>query len=31
MISWKVEPELLDYHHYMPIFFDGETATVTQP
>merc|ERR1711865_474737 len=23
MISWKVEPELLDYHHYLPIFFDG--------
>jgi hypothetical protein len=23
MIHWKVEPELLDYHHYLPIFFDG--------
>merc|ERR1711959_616375 len=23
LISWKVEPELLDYHHYLPIFFDG--------
>jgi len=22
-ISWKVEIEKLDYHHYMPIFFDG--------
>lgn len=23
VISWKVEPEKLDYHHYLPIFFDG--------
>jgi hypothetical protein len=22
-ISWKVEIEKLDYHHYLPIFFDG--------
>lgn len=22
-IHWKVEPEKLDYHHYLPIFFDG--------
>jgi len=22
-ILWKVEPEKLDYHHYLPIFFDG--------
>jgi len=22
-ISWKVEPEKLDFHHYLPIFFDG--------
>ena len=27
-ISWKVEVEKLDYHHYLPLFFDGlcETA-----
>jgi Parkin co-regulated protein len=23
VISWKVEIERLDYHHYLPIFFDG--------
>jgi len=23
VISWKVEVEKLDYHHYLPIFFDG--------
>merc|ERR1712050_456332 len=22
-IAWKVEIEKLDYHHYLPIFFDG--------
>jgi len=22
-IIWKVQPEQLDYHHYLPIFFDG--------
>ena len=22
-ILWKTQPELLDYHHYLPIFFDG--------
>jgi len=22
-ISWKVDVEKLDYHHYLPIFFDG--------
>ena len=22
-ILWKVEIEKLDYHHYLPIFFDG--------
>jgi len=22
-ISWKVEPDKLDFHHYLPIFFDG--------
>lgn len=22
-IHWKVEPDKLDYHHYLPIFFDG--------
>jgi hypothetical protein len=20
---WKVDPSTLDYHHYLPIFFDG--------
>lgn len=27
-IEWKVSPDLLDYHHYLPMFFDGlrETA-----
>merc|ERR1719158_1057073 len=23
LISWKVDIEKLDYHHYLPIFFDG--------
>ena len=22
-IQWKITPEQLDYHHYLPIFFDG--------
>ena len=22
-IEWKVELEMLDYHHYLPIFFEG--------
>jgi len=22
-IIWKIRPEELDYHHYLPIFFDG--------
>ena len=22
-ITWKLEPELLDYHLYLPIFFEG--------
>jgi hypothetical protein len=22
-ISWKVDIEKLDFHHYLPIFFDG--------
>jgi hypothetical protein len=22
-IIWKIAPEQLDYHHYLPIFFDG--------
>jgi len=22
-IGWKISPEQLDYHHYLPIFFDG--------
>eukprot|EP00753_Platysulcus_tardus_P007897 PLAT15521.4.p1 GENE.PLAT15521.4~~PLAT15521.4.p1 ORF type:complete len:350 (-),score=139.21 PLAT15521.4:61-984(-) len=22
-IHWKVDPQKLDYHHYLPIFFDG--------
>merc|ERR1711865_14403 len=22
-IAWKVDVEKLDYHHYLPIFFDG--------
>jgi len=21
--EWKISPEQLDYHHYLPIFFDG--------
>lgn len=27
VISWKVEIERLDYHHYLPIFFDGIRET----
>ena len=23
-IQWKIEVTQLDYHHYLPIFFDGE-------
>ena len=26
-IHWKVSPNLLDYHHYLPIFFDGLRET----
>lgn len=26
-IAWKVEIEKLDYHHYLPIFFDGLRET----
>lgn len=26
-IAWKVEVEKLDYHHYLPIFFDGLRET----
>eukprot|EP00357_Protocruzia_adherens_P036187 CAMPEP_0114989784 /NCGR_PEP_ID=MMETSP0216-20121206/10394_1 /TAXON_ID=223996 /ORGANISM="Protocruzia adherens, Strain Boccale" /LENGTH=244 /DNA_ID=CAMNT_0002352809 /DNA_START=108 /DNA_END=842 /DNA_ORIENTATION=+ len=26
-ISWKVDIEMLDYHHYLPIFFDGLRET----
>jgi len=22
-IFWKIQPNQLDYHHYLPIFFDG--------
>ena len=22
-IQWKVDIEMLDYHHYLPIFFEG--------
>ncbi len=22
-VQWKLEPELLDYHLYLPIFFEG--------
>ena len=22
-IQWKITPDQLDYHHYLPIFFDG--------
>ncbi|XP_041809968.1 parkin coregulated gene protein [Chelmon rostratus] len=27
-IAWKVEIEKLDYHHYLPLFFDGLSETV---
>ena len=23
VIAWKVDVDKLDYHHYLPIFFDG--------
>jgi len=26
-IQWKVDPEKLDYHHYLPVFFDGLRET----
>jgi len=26
-IVWKLEPELLDYHLYLPIFFEGLRET----
>ena len=26
-IAWKVDIEKLDYHHYLPIFFDGLRET----
>ena len=26
-ITWKVDIEYLDYHHYLPIFFDGLSET----
>jgi len=26
-ILWKVDPKKLDYHHYLPIFFDGLRET----
>jgi len=26
-IAWKVEIEKLDYHHYLPLFFDGLSET----
>lgn len=29
-IAWKVEIEKLDYHHYLPLFFDG-LCEVTHP
>lgn len=22
-IFWKIQPQQLDYHHYLPMFFDG--------
>ncbi|XP_069788153.1 parkin coregulated gene protein homolog isoform X2 [Narcine bancroftii] len=27
-IAWKVEIEKLDYHHYLPLFFDGLCDTI---
>ncbi|XP_044231365.1 parkin coregulated gene protein isoform X2 [Thunnus albacares] len=27
-IAWKVEIDKLDYHHYLPLFFDGLCETV---
>uniref|UniRef100_A0A3B4UWM4 PARK2 co-regulated n=1 Tax=Seriola dumerili TaxID=41447 RepID=A0A3B4UWM4_SERDU len=27
-IAWKVEIEKLDYHHYLPLFFDGLCETI---
>jgi Parkin co-regulated protein len=29
-IQWKVEIEKLDYHHYLPIFFDGYVTILFQ-
>ncbi|CAD5113244.1 DgyrCDS2423 [Dimorphilus gyrociliatus] len=29
-IAWKVEIEKLDYHHYLPLFFDG-LSEITHP
>jgi len=26
-VTWKLEPELLDYHLYLPIFFEGLRET----
>ncbi len=26
-MTWKLEPELLDYHLYLPIFFEGLRET----
>jgi hypothetical protein len=26
-VSWKVDVDLLDYHHYLPIFFHGLRET----
>ena len=26
-VHWKVSPALLDYHHYLPVFFDGLRET----
>lgn len=28
-IIWKIAPEQLDYHHYLPIFFDGLRVIVS--
>jgi hypothetical protein len=27
-ILWKIDPEQLDYHHYLPIFFEGVILVV---
>jgi len=26
-VHWKLSPDLLDYHHYLPVFFDGIRET----